>query len=158
MWVLIHQPTERNRLRFVLCTRSMFQRLSSAAMPMRVPFRRCRETWRDSTRQGTNAWSSQGWGDQSGVYVQEKAEQIDRLQCSLAAALTSEQTQLQAIQQRAPGWTAGKKAHAQWEQQVARRETRITQIALRLDRVGGDSRGRRRLCRDEKQRERGQGP
>jgi hypothetical protein len=46
-----------------------------------------------------------------GVYVQEKAEQIDRLQSSLAAALTSEQAQLQAIQQRAPGWTAGKKAH-----------------------------------------------
>jgi hypothetical protein len=43
---------------------------------------------------------------------------------------------LQAIQQRAPGWTAGKKAHAQWEQQVARRKTRIAQIALRLERVG----------------------
>jgi hypothetical protein len=71
-----------------------------------------------------------------GVYVQEKAEQIDRLQSSLAAALTSEQAQLQAIQQRAPGWTAGKKAHAQWEQQVVRRKTRIAQIALRLDRWG----------------------
>ena len=71
-----------------------------------------------------------------GVYVQEKAEQIDRLQSSLAAALTSEQAQLKAIQQRAPGWTAGKKAHAQWEQQVARRKTRIAQIALRLDRWG----------------------
>ena len=71
-----------------------------------------------------------------GVYVQEKAEQIDRLQSSLAIALTSEQAQLQAIQQRVPGWTAGKKAHAQWEQQVARRKTRIAQIALRLDRVG----------------------
>jgi hypothetical protein len=43
---------------------------------------------------------------------------------------------LQAIQLRAPGWTAGKKAHSQWEQQVARRRTRIAQIALRLDRVG----------------------
>ena len=30
----------------------------------------------------------------------------------------------------------GKKAHAQWEQQVARQKTRIAQIALRLDRVG----------------------
>jgi hypothetical protein len=50
--------------------------------------------------------------------------------------LTSEQAQLQAIQQRAPGWTAGKKAHAQWEQQVARRKTRFAQIALRLERVG----------------------
>jgi hypothetical protein len=77
----------------------------------------------------------QQYSDQLGVYVQEKAEQIDRLQSSLAAALTSEQAQLQAIQQR-PGWTAGKKAHAQWEQQVARRKTRIAQIALRLDRVG----------------------
>lgn len=55
---------------------------------------------------------------------------------ALAASLTSEQAQLQAIQQRAPGWTAGKKAHAQWEQQVARRKTRIAQIALRLERVG----------------------
>jgi hypothetical protein len=54
----------------------------------------------------------------------------------LAASLTSEQAQLQAIQQWAPTWTAGKKAHAQWEQQVARRKTRIAQIALRLDRVG----------------------
>ena len=71
-----------------------------------------------------------------GVYVQEKAEQIDRLQFCLAAALTSEQAQLQAIQQRAPGWTAGDRAHIQWEQQVARRKTRIAQIALRLDRVG----------------------
>src|SRR5271165_1455899 len=78
----------------------------------------------------------QQYSDQLGVYVQEKAEQIDRLQSSLAAVLTSEQAQLQAIQQRAPGWTAGKKAHAQWEQQVARRKTRIAQIALRLDRVG----------------------
>jgi hypothetical protein len=33
-------------------------------------------------------------------------------------------------------WTAGKKAHAQWEQQVVRRKTRIAQIALRLDRWG----------------------
>ena len=57
----------------------------------------------------------QQYSDQLGVYVQEKAEQIDRLQSSLAAALTSEQAQLQAIQQRAPGWTVGKKAHAQWE-------------------------------------------
>jgi hypothetical protein len=78
----------------------------------------------------------QEYNDQLGVYVQEKAEQIDRLQSSLAAALTSEQAQLQAIQQRAPGWTAGKKAHAQWEQQVARRQTRIAQLARRLDRVG----------------------
>jgi hypothetical protein len=78
----------------------------------------------------------QQYSDQLGIYVQEKAQQIDRLQSSLAASLTSEQAQLQAIQQRAPGWTAGKKTHAQWEQQVARRKTRIAQIALRLDRVG----------------------
>ncbi len=77
----------------------------------------------------------QQYSDQLGVYVQEKAQQIDRLQSSLAAVLTSEQAQLQAIQQRPPGWTAGKKAHAQREQQVARRKTRIAQIALRLDRV-----------------------
>jgi len=55
----------------------------------------------------------QQYSGQLGVYVQEKAEQINRLQSSLAAALTSEQAQLQAIQQRAPGWTVGKKAHAQ---------------------------------------------
>ena len=78
----------------------------------------------------------QQYSDQLGVYVQEKAEQIDRLQSSMAASLTSEQAQLQAIQQRSPGWTASKKAHAQWEQQVARRKTRIAQIALRLERVG----------------------
>jgi hypothetical protein len=57
----------------------------------------------------------QEYSDQLGVYVQEKAEQIDRLQSSLAAVLTSEQAQLQAIQQRARGWTAKKRA--QWEQQ-----------------------------------------
>jgi predicted metal-dependent hydrolase len=54
----------------------------------------------------------------------------------LAAALTSEQGQLQAIAQREPGWMAGKKAHAKWEEQVARQKTRIAQIALRLDKVG----------------------
>jgi hypothetical protein len=42
----------------------------------------------------------QEYSDQLGVYVQEKAEQIDRLQSSLAAVLTSEQAQSQAIQQR----------------------------------------------------------
>jgi hypothetical protein len=61
-----------------------------------------------------------------GVYVQEKAEQIERLQSSLASALTLEQAQLQAIQQRAPGWTTSKKAYAQWEQQVARRNLEWT--------------------------------
>jgi len=45
----------------------------------------------------------QQYTDQLGVYVQEKAQQIDRLQSSLAASLTAEQAQLQAIQQRAPG-------------------------------------------------------
>jgi hypothetical protein len=78
----------------------------------------------------------QQYSDQLGVYVQEKTQQIDRLQSSLTAVLTSEQVQLQAIQQRPLGWTAGKKAHAQWEQEVARRKTRIAQIAVRLDRVG----------------------
>src|SRR5260370_24215973 len=47
---------------------------------------------------------------------------------SLITQLDSEQAQLQAIQQRAPGWIAGKKADAQWEQQVARRKTKIAQI------------------------------
>jgi len=78
----------------------------------------------------------QQYSDQLGIYVQEKAQQIYRLQSSMVAALTSEQAQLQAIQQRAPGWTVGKKAHAQWEQQVARRKTRIAQIALHLGRLG----------------------
>jgi len=41
----------------------------------------------------------QQYSDQLGVYV-------------LAAALTSEQAQLQAIQRIAPRWPAGKKAHA----------------------------------------------
>jgi hypothetical protein len=41
---------------------------------------------------------------------------------------------LQAIRQSTPGWTAGKKAHVQWEQQVARRTTRIAQVAQRLHR------------------------
>ena len=90
----------------------------------------------NQTEQLRDQQVQQRYSDQLGVYVQEKAEQIDRLQSNLAAALTSEQAQLQAIQRIAPRWTAGKKAHAQWEQQVARRKTRIAQIALRLDRVG----------------------
>jgi hypothetical protein len=57
----------------------------------------------------------QQYNDQLGIYVQEKAEQIGRLQSSLAAALTSEKAQLQAIRKSPPGWTAGKKAHVQWE-------------------------------------------
>jgi len=48
------------------------------------------------------------------------ANGVGRLLC-LASSLISEQAELQAIQQRAPGWTASKKAHAQWEQQVAQR-------------------------------------
>lgn len=36
--------------------------------------------------------------------------------------IAGEQAQLQAIDQNPPGWTAGKKAHAQSEQQVAREE------------------------------------
>jgi hypothetical protein len=44
----------------------------------------------------------QQYTDQSGIYFQEKAQQIDRLQSSLAASLTSEQAQLQATQQRVP--------------------------------------------------------
>jgi hypothetical protein len=36
--------------------------------------------------------------------LQAKAEQIDRLQFSLAAGLTSKQAQLQAIQQRPPAF------------------------------------------------------
>jgi hypothetical protein len=41
--------------------------------------------------------SSQQYNDQLGIYVQEKAEQIDRLQSSLAAAVTLEQAQFQVI-------------------------------------------------------------
>jgi hypothetical protein len=52
------------------------------------------------------------------------------------AALSSEQTQLQVLTQTPPGWTAGKKAHAQWDQQLGRRQTRIAQLTQRLDRVG----------------------
>ena len=52
------------------------------------------------------------------------------------AVLTSEKAHLQAIRQSTPGWTAAKKAHVQWKQQVARRTTRIAQVVQRLDRVG----------------------
>ena len=56
----------------------------------------------------------------------EGANRKARRGFDLAAALTLEQAQLQAIQQRAPGWTTSKKAHAQWEQQVARRNLEWT--------------------------------
>jgi hypothetical protein len=89
-----------------------------------------------AARERSGQQVQQEYSDQLGVYVQEKAEQINRLQSSLAAALAAEQAQLQAIQQRPPGWTAGKKAYAQWEQQVTLQKTRIAQIAVRLGRVG----------------------
>ena len=76
--------------------------------------------------------------DQFGVYVQEKRGANRPAAIQPSGVLTSEQAQLQAILQRPLGWAAGKKAHAQWEQQVARGKTRIAQLALRLDRVGGD--------------------
>ena len=64
----------------------------------------------DQAEQLRDQQVQQQYSDQLGVYVQEKAEQIDRLQSSLAAALTSEQAQLQAIQQRAPGWNRRQKS------------------------------------------------
>jgi len=76
----------------------------------------------------------QQYSDQLGVHVQEKAQQIDRLQSSLAAVLTSEQAQLQAIQQRPPGWTAGKKAHAQREQHKGSSRLRDGRPGLRRSR------------------------
>ena len=39
-----------------------------------------------------------------------------------------EQARLQGIGQNPPGWTAGKKAHAQSEQQVARGKARISEL------------------------------
>ena len=42
--------------------------------------------------------------------------------------IAGEQAQLQAIDQNPPGWTAGKKAHAQSEQQVARGKARISEL------------------------------
>jgi hypothetical protein len=51
----------------------------------------------------------QEYSDQLGVYVQEKAEQIERLQFSLVAALTLEQAQLQAIRQSPPAGQSAKK-------------------------------------------------
>ena len=45
------------------------------------------------------------------------------------AQIAEEQAQFQAIDQKPPGWTAGKKAHAQSEQQVARAKARISGVA-----------------------------
>ena len=44
------------------------------------------------------------------------------------AQIAEEQAQLQAIDQKPPGWTARKKAHAQSEQQVARAKARISEL------------------------------
>jgi hypothetical protein len=43
--------------------------------------------------------------------------------------IAEEQAQLQAIDQKPPGWTAGKKVHAQSEQQVARGKASISRVA-----------------------------
>ena len=43
----------------------------------------------------------------------------------------ADQAQLQAIDRNPPGWAAGKKAHAQSEQQVAREE-RLSPLPSRL--------------------------
>ena len=42
------------------------------------------------------------------------------------AQIAEEQAQFQAVDQKPPGWTARKKAHAQSEQQVARAKARIS--------------------------------
>ena len=51
----------------------------------------------------------QQYNDQLGVYVHEKAEQIDRMQSNLAAALAAEKTRIQALQQSPAAWNAGNK-------------------------------------------------
>jgi hypothetical protein len=88
----------------------------------------------------------QEYNDRLGIYVQEKAELIDRLQSNLAAALTSEKAQLQAIRQSPPGWTADKKAHVASEQAKATQFERekselLTQIAD-LQRILSDEKAR----------------
>jgi hypothetical protein len=50
----------------------------------------------------------QEYNDRFGVYVQEKAEQINRLESDLAEAIASEQRELEVIQQTRPGWSASK--------------------------------------------------
>ena len=50
----------------------------------------------------------QEYDDRFGVYVQEKAEQINRLESDLAEAIASEQRELEVIQQTRPGWSASK--------------------------------------------------
>jgi hypothetical protein len=89
----------------------------------------------DQAEQFRDQQIQQQYCDQLGVYVQEKAQQIDRLQSKLGDGLNLRAGAV-AGHSTETAWTAGKKAHAQWEQQVARRKTRIAQIALRLDRVG----------------------
>ncbi len=42
--------------------------------------------------------------------------------------IAEEQAQFQAVDQKPPGWTARKKAHAQSEQQVARAKARISEL------------------------------
>ena len=44
------------------------------------------------------------------------------------AQIAEEQAQFQAVDQKPPGWTARKKAHAQSEQQVARAKARISEL------------------------------
>jgi hypothetical protein len=44
--------------------------------------------------------------------------------------IAEEQAQLQAIDQKPPGWTAGKKVRAQSEQQVARGKASISESCL----------------------------
>ena len=78
----------------------------------------------------------QEYNDRFGVYVQEKAEQINRLKSDLAEAIASEQRQLDVIQQTRPGWSAGKQARTQWRQRIAQHQARIAQLTVRLERVG----------------------
>ena len=78
----------------------------------------------------------QEYNDRFGVYVQEKAEQINRLESDLAEAIASEQRELEVIQQTRPGWSASKQARTQWRQRIAQHQARITQFTVRLERVG----------------------
>ena len=78
----------------------------------------------------------QEYNDRFGVYVQEKAEQINRLESDLAEAIASEQRELEVIQQTRPGWSASKQARTQWRQRIAQHQARIAQLTVRLERVG----------------------
>jgi hypothetical protein len=79
-----------------------------------------RDMWRELKKGELTHAKRQSRSRTTHVTVGDSSNAPEPVRCG--PEIAGEQAQLQAIDQNPPGWTAGKKAHAQSEQQVAREE------------------------------------